>query len=279
MDEGVQAQLRTEFATPFEGKKQIQLKFHYNDQDYTTHFEYERRRLGHTTSLSLLSPCLLLQCDLPSGSTLTDLQKDSRCFTPPLPNHYIDVLAVLDGKLSALLPTDTPHKIVDVMTGDDDSYISVNRVLRGGDAYYEKYGYRSPFMDYLKRGIRALVWGDLSPDTQRLFVGTAAAAAAPPPAMPFTEVMKTQPFDKTHIHLAAHPFNQLTKVGKPVDAWIFTLDEDSAEWADWSHRLLFTSVTITEKAAAGGRRRSRKRRTRRQQQRQRQRHSRRSFQI
>ena len=282
MDEGVQARLRTEFATPFEGKKQIQLDFRYSGRDYTTHFEYEQHRLGHTISLSLLNPCLLLQCDLSSGWTLTDLQKDIRCFTPPLPNHYIDVLAVLDGKLSALLPTDTPHKIVDVMTGDDDSSISVNRVLRGGDAYYEKYGYRSPFMDYLKRGIRALAWGDLSPDMQRLFVGTAAAAAAFPSEMPFTEVMKTQPYDKTHIHLAAHPFNQLTRVGKPIDAWIFTLDEDSAEWADWSHRLLFTNVIITEKAV-GGRRRTHKRRTlrqrQRQQQRRQQRQSRRSFQA
>ena len=76
MDEGVQARLRTEFATPFEGKKQIQLDFRYSGRDYTTHFEYEQHRLGHTISLSLLNPCLLLQCDLSSGWTLTDLQKD-----------------------------------------------------------------------------------------------------------------------------------------------------------------------------------------------------------
>lgn len=87
-----------------------------------------------------------------------------------------DVLQILKSKLGLAFPVvrkGNPLELVDAARNEavegvrgSPTMISPFHLVRGGNAYYEKYGYRSPAITQLKRDILAATWSTCSPIAQ-----------------------------------------------------------------------------------------------------------------
>ena len=88
------------------------------------------------------------------------------CFTPRLARQSlhssVDVLQTLKTKIATLFPMFPAYGLCITDIAEKDGVtLSHFRILRGGDAIYEKYGYQSEFITALKEYIRTLTWGDI----------------------------------------------------------------------------------------------------------------------
>jgi hypothetical protein len=134
-----------------------------------------------------------------SGNTVNDMPRydkgefigfieansaEKKCFDPilitdprdaPEPRTTAaDVLQILKTKLGLLFPTDTPITIFDGAHKPETSsetaptMISPFHVLRGGDAFYEKYGYVSTTINDLKHKLTTFTWGSCTEEAKKI---------------------------------------------------------------------------------------------------------------
>ena len=175
-DARVSDQLAGEFASLHPFQKTFKLWFTYNGKPYSTVFSVER------TSAHLLvrNECVKMEFVDHESAGLNPYKggiwtnsPEKACFEPLLvsSNRFaasssrissVDVLQTLKTKIAILFPTFKTHRLCITDVAEKDGvHLSPFRILRGEDAIYEKYGYRSPFLTEFKDYVRGLTWGDI----------------------------------------------------------------------------------------------------------------------
>jgi len=287
----IQEQLRALFSQPpFPGSQLIRLFFTYKGHPFNTVFT-----LSNTEELiTFTNHCIKVYFNRAGPELSTSISKndeDPACFTPRLVSSgdikTTDVLQVLKTRLSLLFPTEDPHTISNVMSLDiatiedvGNISLSVNRILRGQDAYYEKYGYESARITPIKLWIRSLSWESVPSEVKDLILPRVSDPIEP--GATFVEVMKKIPIeedlDEEGISLSfmiwgalvpwgfeeykedkTHLFPQ----GSPDCVWTFTLNPESEAWTAWSQTIQFTDLVLLPDSLVAPGKNARKRRTRR----------------
>jgi hypothetical protein len=158
---------------PFEGIRQCKLIFNIDGiQNYETVFKIKCT----LTKLEVYNSCVKIFYNSenirtglnPYEGAISANSDVKNCFTPVLKSHRhvsgsfaaasatasgyttIDVLQILKTKIGLLFPPKGPISITDVAR-IRDVYISPFNIIRGGNAIYEKYGYRSEFIEEVKK--------------------------------------------------------------------------------------------------------------------------------
>jgi len=155
--------------------------------------------------------------------------------------------------------------------------ISPFHILRGGDAFYEKYGYFSDAIDRLKKGLRDFTWFDCSPEMKTVIQEFTKEKAFSPETL-LTDIMKGVSWEQESdfngargsawssdlLELYAMNTKGYTKEQmdqfSPVTLWKYTLNQEDARWIAATASMVFTDFTVI---ASGGSRTRRKRRRRR----------------
>lgn len=304
LEEAVKSELRHLLNTPVsETDKEILITFNYKGQVFETKFlmtkTYESTSRPYTkfkedpasgnyneiiylrnycVSIAYTSKRNVVSPNNPiprANDFFTELAKNDEeeaCFKPRLetlgPIKTIDVLQVLKTKLELLFPTEIQIQLVDAMKVNGIEK-SINQIMRGGDAYYEKYGYRSELLDPVKKWIRSLEWKDVSEEIKEL-IRPHVPSIDIDPSTKFTSVMEKIPYEIFNAYTSKPYINLFEKVhtlflsanGLPSDSYrsifVFILDKASPQWIEWEKTLLFTGVKEIEKAKAGGSRRKRR---------------------
>jgi len=290
-DSAICSQIRTFLTAPFVGRRHVRLGFSYNGKNYNTvfnvmHDKYDIRLINN-------NECIDVGYNYETASFVTDIHADSGgCFTPRLTSNArgiagvrttsLDVLTVLMTKLCTCFPSSitTPIIITD-MANKDDINLSAFYLIRGGNAIYEKYGYTSHSSTELKERIRDMRWKDLDTATKQLILQIFQENGLPgffrngdlliDILRPITYKIE-QEFNRRHLDVPVYGSNDIESINFSEYMLIyltkhsgyntdFTLNTSSAEWNDWSSRLLFTE--FEEIVAVGGMRKKRSRKTRR----------------
>jgi hypothetical protein len=149
--------------------------------------------------------------------------------------------------------------------------------MRGGDAFYEKYGYVSPAITELKELVKKFTWGECN-EEQTSMIKDCTKADDYPPKMKLVDIMKTITWEKETKYNTANErslsyrvFRWFALIRKEysfektnqfaVDTiWGFTLDKDDPRWKRSEADLVFTN--FREITAGGKRRRSTRKRRR-----------------
>ena len=289
-DESVKSALRELLHTPlYEDDKRILIEFDYKGQHYETKFLLSKtveagKKLkekpasgNYKEQIYLRNDCISIaftskKTEKPDRNDdfFTELEKNDKeeaCFKPRLetlgPIKTIDVLQVLKTKLETLFPTTIPLELADAMAVDGIE-MSPNRIMRGGDAYYEKYGYGSELLEPVKKWIRSLEWGDVSAEIKDL-IHPHLPSADIDPSTKFITIMEGIPLAIFNTWTSKGYTNLFEKVhdlflsanGLPNDTYrhkfIFTLDVTSPKWIEWEKTLVFTDVKVLASAAGGAR--------------------------
>jgi len=164
------------------GDFSFSLSFVYKGRPFSTNFIIQ----SYDDEIGISNPCIILHRTLkkengtPSNSDIyTHLYANSdtqKCFTPLLksnnrnaPNRITsgDVLQILKTKLAFILTGKSELPLHDLAM-KDGIFISKFNLLRGGDAYYEKYGYTSDGITDLKDKLKSATWGNIVKDPQIL---------------------------------------------------------------------------------------------------------------
>ena len=310
-DKTIQSNIRNLLnVSPSQNDKRIVITFEYKGKQYKTTFlltktfEADYTKLNkepisgnYTEQIHFRNKCISIEftskrTEIPSlnksntkwgrmNDFFTELEKnddDRLCFTPRLKTEEsiktIDVLVVLKTKLALLFPTEIQITLIDAMTVDGIE-ISVNRIMRGGDAYYEKYGYSSILLNPVKEWIQTLKWKDIGKDLQDLittkFPLHNVNSNSP---TKFTDVMKQIPNkifnnynDIPYINLFEKVYTLFTSINRlPIELYrgifIFTLDTANSRWIEWEKMLLFTDMKEQNNSVGGSRRRKTRSKTR-----------------
>lgn len=164
-------QLRSLFSAPFPMQK-FRLWFTYQGMPYVTTFDAE-----HTAKhLLVRNTCVKMAFVndskglIPYEGVISANSPEKACFTPTLTRHSsaassfssVDVLQTLKTKIATLFPMFSAQALCITDVAEKDGVrLSPFRILRGGDALYEKYGYQSGFITVLRDYMRTLTWGDI----------------------------------------------------------------------------------------------------------------------
>ena len=283
-DTAIVGQIR-EFLTPMFEKQTCILKFTYNDRLYTTKFT-----AAHTpVKIQLANDCVNVSYDLVrhewKGGILAD-SPERACFDPILTTNArtkvgkrttsADVLQILKSKLCLACPVEDPVMIID-QANTPTTMISPFHILRGGDAFYEKYGYHSEAIGKLKEGLQTFTWSDCSPEMKTVIQEFPGMGEFPPSRL-LTDIMKGVSWEQESdfngargsawsadlLELYAMNTKGYTKEQmdqfSPVTLWKYTLNQEDARWIAANVSMVFTEFTVV---ASGGSRTRRKRRRRR----------------
>ena len=273
------------FLTPMFEKQTCILKFTYNGRDYTTKFTAK-----HTVEkIQLANDCVNVMYDLVhrewKGGILAD-SPERACFEPILITNArnkvgkrttsADVLQILKTKLCLACPVEDPVMIID-QANTPTTMISPFHILRGGDAFYEKYGYHSEAIGKLKEGLQTFTWSDCSPEMKTVIQEFTKEKAFSPETL-LTNIMKGVTWEQESdfngargsawsadlLELYAMKTKGYTKEQmdqfSPVTLWKYTLNQEDARWIAATASMVFTDFTVI---ASGGSRTRRKRRRRR----------------
>jgi hypothetical protein len=272
-EEAIQTRLQEIFRQdPFPGTKRIKLSFRFKDHSFETVF-----RITHSeTMYDCTNGCITITINRVYGTVTLDtsLSKNdgvSACFTPRLVSggdiKTIDVLQVLKTRMALLFPNSAPLKLSDEMSLNISTHrehgeimVSLNRVLRGEDAYYERYGYRSEKLNPIKSWIRTLAWDEVGSEIQDVILSRLTTPVEK--GAKFVEVMKRIPIqediDEEGLHLSYQVWGSLVPQGfeeysdedvhsslfpgNAKSIWMFTLDPESEAWKTWSKTVQFTDL-------------------------------------
>jgi hypothetical protein len=222
------------------------------------------------------------------------------CFTPRLVTDdrkvvvvgkrtkAADVLQILKTKLGLSFPMgDKPITIFDGAKNGEWMMISPFYLLRGGDAFYEKYGYKSAIIHSLKEMIRSATWGSLSAECRAHileFPGKKKFAEGFADSTSLVDIMNLIPWEDEESFCIAnertfsyrlfrlfalsygYSFESTNQMA--IDSiWEFTLDRTDPKWQQCERDLVFTlfEPIVGAVAVAGGaleRKRSKKTRGR-----------------
>lgn len=285
-DSAICSQIRA-FLTPKFAAKKFRLQFSYNGRDYTTQLLAK-----HTNEeLQVSNMCLGALFSYELNEFLGNIQADSpelACFDPILVSNArnkpefrtttSDVLSVLKTKLSLCFPVDSPIGLSD-QAEKDTITLSPFRILRGGDALYEKYGYRSANIDIMKDRIRRARWGDLGEEVRELIQHMytksrrALVAAGVSPEYDdntlLTDILRPITYEienkYNHKYLPGETgfsadlfmYFLLDMPAENRDVANFLLDSTDPRWLFWSSALIFTG--FEEIVGVGGARRKTRR--------------------
>lgn len=263
-------------------KRSFRLDFAYKGKPYTTILNVERTG----KRLAVKNDCIevILLFDEGKMDFSTEISANSvtkKCFDPVLESNArnkpeprvtsADVLQILKTKINlAFGINDTPLNILDVARKDLIS-ISPFNVLRGGNAFYEKYGYESDLLTGLKEKLKTFKWSECNGEI-RSVIEECTGKGDWPSDIPLIEIMKTITWgdekkynaDKSHKSLSRYVFEQFAKIvssertatGYIRPIWRLELNRDSSAWRRCNSELLFTA--FTPDAAGGGRGKSRR---------------------
>lgn len=280
-DAGIVAQIR-DFLSPMIETQTCILKFTYNERLYKTKFT-----ATHTANkIQLVNDCVNVSYNLDrrewKGGILAD-SPERACFEPILMTNArtkvgkrttsADVLQILKTKLCLACPVEEPVMIID-QANTPTTMISPFHLLRGGDAFYEKYGYYSAAIGELKEGLRTFTWSDCSPEMKTVIQEFTKEKAFSPETL-LTNIMKDVTWDQESdfngIRGSAWSADLLELYAKkvkgytsehmnqfsPVTLWRYTLNQEDPRWIAANASMVFTDFTVV---ASGGSRTRRKRR-------------------
>jgi len=265
-----------EFLTPLFETKACTLKFTYNGKTYTT-----KLTASHTADkIQLKNNCVNVSYDLVrnewKGGILAD-SEERACFDPILMTNArnkvgkrttaADVLQILKTKLCLACPVETPVMLID-QANTFTMMISPFHILRGSDAFYEKYGYSSDVIDDLKEGLRDFTWSDCSPEMKTV-VQEFTKERSFSPETRLIDIMKGVSWDQESefsgtrgscwsadlLELYAMKTKGYTKEQlnqfSPLTIWTFTLQQDDSRWIAAKESMVFTDFQFV--ATAGSR--------------------------
>lgn len=189
-----------------------------------------------------------------------------------------DVLQILKSKLGLAFPVKgVPIALIDGARNEPSdaetgspTMISPFHIARGGHAYYEKYGYRSPKITELKTAIRSVTWGDCTDPIKEVIQACTKQDYADDRLL--TSIMTEDiPWETERAYNESHAPSlssrvvrefALSKMGIPMaeshqwtvlkNIWTFTLDTDSEDWKRCDAELMLTGFSATAPANAAG---------------------------
>ena len=279
-DAAIVAEIR-EFLIPLFPKQTCNLDFIYNERMYKT-----KLTASHTAEkIQLRNDCVNVSYDLArnewKGGILAD-SPERACFEPILTTNArnkpgkrttsADVLQILKTKLCLACPIDTPLMLID-QANTATMMISPFHILRGGDAFYEKYGYHSERIAELKAILPAFTWSDCSPEMKTVIQEFTKERPFSPETR-LIDIMKGVSWDEESdfsgtrgscwsadlLELYAMKIKGYTK--EQMDQfsedtiWKYTLHQEDPRWIDANARMTFTNFKVI---ASGGKRRGTKR--------------------
>ena len=280
----VDDRIRT-FLAPKFPEKRFLLEFSYNGRDYKTKFTASHNE----NQLEVANACVNMTYEYivdgkPKHAFIGEIQANSTersCFEPMLVTNArnkpgkrttaADVLQILKTKLALLFPTSTPITINDGAR-NDMTMISPFHIMRGGDAFYEKYGYVSPAITELKELVKEFTWAECN-EEQRSMIKDCTKAEDYPPEMKLVDIMKTITWEKETKYntvnersLSYRIFRWFALIRKQYSfeqtnqfavgtIWEYTLDKDDPRWKRSEADLVFTKF---REITAGGKRRTRR---------------------
>ena len=284
-DAGIVAQIRA-FLTPEFSNKSFKLQFTYNGVMYTTSFKASH--VGDTITID--QGCVTMTLE-PAGF-IGQIQANSPgkgCFDPTLvsdPREKVgkrttsaNVLQILKTKLGLAFPTDTEitiydgARIVEISEDGSPTMISPFHLLRGGLAFYEKYGYSSPIINDLKERLKTFPWSECTEDAKSVIRDCTSKTYSDGQLV--TDIMKEISWEqevafnnRQTASLSYRVFRQFAlKQGIPLEnstqfaqtpIWKFSLDKESPAWIQCDTDLQFTSFTETTNSAQSTRRRKKR---------------------
>lgn len=228
-----------------------------------------------------------------------DLEGKKACFQPKLTTDPRtkagkrttagDVLQTLKTKIARAFPVGgAPVRLIDGIRKESGSssgsptMTSPFHLVRGGNAYYERFGYRSEKINRLKESIRPVTWEECTQPMKDIIQDCTKKEYAVNQLL--TDIMKDiswedeVAYNETHRpSLSSTVFREFARtkgISKEESSqwmfyniWTFELDADSSDWKGCDADLVFTSFTPissgtvsgTVSGGAGGRRKTRKR--------------------
>lgn len=284
-------QIRSFLTQDFALRKCI-VEFDYNGKHYKIQFN-----ASHTAEkIAVENPCVMMDFNYTNKETkdghwLGEIAADANetpCFEPRLVTNArnkpgkrttaADVLQVLKTKIALAFPVSIPVALIDGAGTNDWMKISPFHIMRGGDAFYEKYGYKSPELDDIKEALKRVRWSDCI-EEQKEFIRQCSGVSDYPPEMHLIDIMKTISWEQENrwnnanekvlssrvLRLFAttrgHPI-EMTSQGGMFDSegrirtiWTYTLNPEDPRWIRYNKELLFTAF---HPIAEGGKRKKRK---------------------
>ena len=283
-DADISSQIRA-FLTPKFVEKRFRLQFSYNGRDYTTQLlarhnaneiQVSNMCLGAVYSYELNQFLGNIQADTPELACFDPMLVSNARNNPGIRTTTTDVLSVLKIKLLLCFPVDSPIGLSD-QAEKDTVTLTPFRILRGGDALYEKYGYRSVNLDMIKDRIRRARWGDLGEGAQDLirhmYTKSRLALVAADDTL-LTDILRPityeieNKYNRKYLNgamgfsaeLFMYFLLEMPEINRDITN--FRLDLTDPVWLSWSSRLVFTGFEEIV-AGGGGVRKTRRRRRRR----------------
>ena len=189
-----------------------------------------------------------------------------------------DVLQILKTKLLLAFPDmegeplrlfDGAHDVATEGVGAG-TFLTPFHLVRGGDAYYEKYGYHSPVITGLKPALRRLTWSGCTEPAKAIIRDCTKKDYADDQLL--TTLMKEIPWEAEVAYNTTHPLSlsqtvlkefALTLFPRGADLQTFELDTESDDWLRCDAELVLTGFepvanplrnAATGFSAKGGRR-------------------------
>jgi len=282
-DAAIVEQIR-EFLIPMFETKTCTIKFMYNGKMYTTRFT-----ASHTADrIQLNNNCVNVSYDFVrsewKGGILVD-SEERACFVPILMTDArnkvgkrttaADVLQILKSKLCLACPVEMPVVIID-QANTPTMMISPFHILRGGDAFYEKYGYSCEAMNELKESLQGFRWSECSPEMKTV-VQEFTKERVFSPETRLIDIMKGVSWEQESEFSGArgscwssdvlelygmkkdYTKEQMDQFS-PVTIWKYTLQQEDPRWVAAKESMVFTEFQVV---GSGGSRIRRSRRRRR----------------
>lgn len=275
-DAAIIDQIRS-FLTPMFEKQTCILKFAYNERLYITKFT-----ASHTADkIQLKNDCVDVLYKLDDERWKGEIMADSEeraCFDPILKTNArnkvgkrttsVDVLQILKTKLCLACPVVPPPPITLLdRAGTGTMEISPFHLLRGGDAFYEKYGYGSSDVNELKEGLRTFTWSECTPKIVAVIQELTKEKTFSPETR-LINIAKDISWDEESAaneeRGSAWSADILEAYGKeffPEMSWKYTLNQEDPRWIAAKTSMVFTDFTVV--ATGGSRTRRKQRRSRR----------------
>lgn len=296
----------TKFLRDLSGQQTFKLTFSYNGKEYKTVFLASHTIEDGKDVIIVDNGCINLifefmnfvgsiQAENGVNGRIDDADGKKSCFLPKLISDPRtmggsrisagDVLQTLKSKLALIFPVDGfPIQLVDGIHIDPTSLgvgsstmVSPFHIVRGRDAYYERFGYRSEKISELKKGIRGLTWMDIDftepmKDIITDYNITKNIEKTYDDDDLLTDIMKAiswedeVAYNESHRSSLSSTVFQLYAWTQGImmeqsdqwsfkNIWTFELDPDSEEWKQYDAALIFTSFAPT---VSGGQRKYKK---------------------
>jgi len=294
--EPISSQITT-FLRDLSGSQTFELTFSYNEKEYKTVFLASHTITDGKEVIEVDNGCikLIFKSMKFMGSIQAengvlgwiDVDGQTSCFRPKLISDPRrpegsritagDVLQTLKTKLALAFPVDgVPIQLVDGIRSappsETGSYTMVSpfHIVRGGDAYYERFGYRSQKITDLKTGIRGLIWNDCTTPMKDIIQRYTKKEY--PATELLINIMKEISWEEEVAYNESHQPSLSSTVFREYalterttmeqshqwsfdNIWTFTLVPGSKDWRQYDAALTFTAFAPS---ASGGRRKYRK---------------------